>query len=216
MLLCDFANLEAEIRRMEAAGMAVLHLDVMDGRFVPNITYGMTIVRAVRSVTKLPIDVHLMIVEPQQYVDEFCDAGADIVTIHTEAMADPRPALEAIRNRGRLAGLAINPATPLASIEACLPLCDLVLTMSVVPGFGGQEFDEVALEKTAELVARTDVHPLLEIDGGVNSETIDRCVQAGCNLLVAGSAIFGQPDATAAARELADQATAAKQQAKKA
>ncbi len=195
---------------MEAAGMAVLHLDVMDGRFVPNFTYGMTIVRAVRRVTELPLDVHLMIVEPEKYVEEFCDAGADIVTIHAEAVADPRPTLESIRKRGRLAGLAINPATTLASVEASLPLCDLVLTMSVVPGFGGQEFDSVALEKTAELAARTDVHPLLEIDGGINSETIARCVAAGSDLLVAGSAIFGQADSTVAARQLAAQAVATK------
>jgi ribulose-phosphate 3-epimerase len=210
LLLCDFANLADEIRRMEQAGMPVLHLDVMDGRFVPNITYGMTIVRAVRQATELPIDVHLMIVEPQDYVQQFCDAGADIVTIHAEAVDDPRPVLETIRGCGRLAGLAINPATTLASIEASLPLCDLVLTMSVVPGFGGQEFDDVALAKTAELAARDDVAPLLEIDGGINASTIDRCVQAGSDLLVAGSAIFRQADSVAAARDLAQQARAAK------
>jgi ribulose-phosphate 3-epimerase len=208
LLLCDFANLEDEVRRMEDAGMAMLHLDVMDGRFVPNITYGMTIVEAVRRVTELPLDVHLMIVEPGDYAEAFCKAGANLVTFHAEAATDPRRVLEKIQSHGRLAGLAIDPETPLSKIEPSLAMCDVVLTMSVKAGFGGQSFDAVALEKTAELAARTDISPLLEIDGGVNSRTIDRCVEAGCELLVTGSAIFRQPDATDAARQLARQARA--------
>jgi ribulose-phosphate 3-epimerase len=194
LLLCDFSDLRREVEAVEAAGVPALHLDVMDGHFVPNISYGMPIVAAVRQSTKLPIDVHLMISGPAQYIEQFRTAGADSMTIHTEAVSDPRPVLEKIRSLGALAGLAVNPPTPLARIEASLPYCDLVLVMSVMPGFGGQAFDDEALSKLRELAARDDFHPLLEVDGGVAVGTIGRCAAAGAELFVSGSAIFHSGD----------------------
>jgi ribulose-phosphate 3-epimerase len=190
LLLCDFAHLDREVRAVEQAGARALHLDVMDGSFVPNITYGMPIVRAVRRSTNLPLDCHLMISRPAEFIDEFVDAGADVVTVHAEALDDPRPALDHIRRRDAVAGLAINPATPPESIAAALPLCDMVLCMSVHPGFGAQEFDPVALEKLRSLKAQRGDSLLLEVDGGVNAATIGACVQAGAQMLVVGSAIF--------------------------
>jgi ribulose-phosphate 3-epimerase len=209
LLLCDFADLKGEIRRLEEAGVAALHLDVMDGHFVPNLTYGLPIVEAVRGVTDLPLDVHLMIEEPARYLEQFRDAGADSLTIHVETVEDPRPVLDEIRSRGALAGLALNPPTPLPAIEASLPHCDLVLVMSVMPGFGGQEFDETALEKLRALGARTDHDALLEVDGGINTATIGDCVEAGAELLVAGSAIFRAGDYRSAVGELGALARAA-------
>ena len=189
LLLCDFGNLAAEVKAVEAAGARALHLDVMDGNFVPNITYGMPIVEAVRRSTQLPIDVHMMVARPADFVDEIIDAGADNVPIHQEATGDPRPVLEQIRRRGALASLAINPPTPVEAIAEALPLCDMVLCMSVMPGFGAQSFEEVALEKLRTLRSlRSDL--LLEIDGGVNAHTIASCTAAGAQMLVVGSAIF--------------------------
>jgi ribulose-phosphate 3-epimerase len=196
LLLCDFGRLADEVRAVEAAGARALHLDVMDGNFVPNITYGMPIVEAVRCVTDLPLDVHMMVAHPADFVDEFIDAGADVVTIHVEAVADPRPVLEQIRARGAAAGLAINPATPLEEIATSLPLCDMVLVMSVVPGFGAQEFEPVALEKLRALKAQYGDALVLEVDGGVNAETIADCTAAGAQMLVVGSAIFRRRDAS--------------------
>jgi ribulose-phosphate 3-epimerase len=208
LLLCDFANLQQEIERLEAAGVAALHFDVMDGHFVPNLTYGMTIVEAARRVTDLPFDVHLMIENPEEFIADFRAAGANIMTIHAEAVVDPRPVLEEIRSLGALAGLAINPPTPLADVEACLSYCDLILTMSVMPGFGGQEFDDAALAKLRELRGRDDVAALLEIDGGINAATVGKSAEAGAELLVAGSAIFRSDDYTAALRQMQDSAIA--------
>jgi ribulose-phosphate 3-epimerase len=190
LLLCDFGNLADEVRAVEAAGARALHLDVMDGNFVPNISYGMPIVEAVRRVTDLPIDVHLMIARPGEFVDEFIDAGADIVTIHAEAVDDPRPVLEQIRKRGAAASLAINPPTPLEAIADSLPLCDMVLVMSVMPGFGAQAFDPVALEKLRTLRGQYGERLVLEVDGGVNAATIGGCAAAGAQMMVVGSAIF--------------------------
>lgn len=189
LLLCDFAKLGEEVRAVEAAGAQALHLDVMDGVFVDNITYGMTIVAAVNSVSDLPLDVHLMIDNPVDHIDAFIDAGADSLTVHVEAK-NPRGALERIRERGASASLALNPSTPLAEAEDLLPLCDMVLAMSVHPGFGAQKFDPVALDKLTELRQRFGDELLLEIDGGVNARTITRCTAAGANMLVVGSAIF--------------------------
>jgi ribulose-phosphate 3-epimerase len=196
LLLCDFGNLEAEVRAVEAAGARALHLDVMDGHFVPNITYGMTIVEAVRKLTDLPLDVHLMISEPAKFVDAFVDAGADILTIHAEAVDDPAPVLRQIRKRGAAASLAINPPTPLELIAPSLPLCDMVLAMSVMPGWGAQVFDPVALEKLRALKAQQGNRLLLEIDGGINLKTVGLATAAGANMLVVGSAIFRRKDAT--------------------
>ena len=194
LLLCDFGNLEQEVRQLEAAGVRGLHLDVMDGHFVPNMTYGLTMVTALRKLTDLPLDVHLMISNPGDYLKKYVDAGADLLTIHAEAVDDPRPLLEEIRSLGAGAGLAINPATSVASIEASLPLCDLVLAMSVEPGYGGQKFDKTALEKLRDLRDRVSAETLLEVDGGVNTSTIAACGSAGAQLLVVGSAIFREPD----------------------
>ena len=140
LLLCDFGNLEAEVRRLEAAGVKALHLDVMDGHFVHNLTYGVPIVEAVRRITKMPLDVHLMISQPASYVDEFVDAGADAITFHVEAEGDPADISLSLRARGVLASIALNPPTPLEAIVPLLSLCDMVLVMSVMPGFGGQTF----------------------------------------------------------------------------
>ena len=195
LLLCDFGNLAREIELLEEAGVTALHLDVMDGVFVPNFTYGMTIVKAVRALTELPLDVHLMMVSPEKYLQQFVDAGADILTIHAEAVDDPRPVLDSIRDRGVGAGIAINPVTPVKDIAAALPHADLALVMSVVPGFGGQAFDETVLEKLGQIRATPggeDV--LLEMDGGINGDTIRKCTDAGCQLLVAGSSVFKQDD----------------------
>lgn len=194
LLLCDFANLEREVRRLEEAGIRALHLDVMDGVFVPNFTYGMTIVEAVRRITKLPIDVHLMMVEPQKYLKAFVDAGADVLTIHAEAVERPMDALLQIRELGVASGLAINPPTPLSAIEDSLSLCDMILVMSVNAGFGGQKFNPVALEKLSELRAKLGPEVLLEVDGGINAETIGAVRKAGADLFVVGSAIFGKGD----------------------
>jgi ribulose-phosphate 3-epimerase len=198
LLACDFGHLEREIRRVEEAGAKALHLDVMDGHFVPNLSIGIPIVEAARRATDLPLDVHLMIDNPHKYVEPFRAAGADGITIHVEVVQDPRPLLQEIRSLGAWAGLALNPPTPLSAIEQSLPYCDLVLVMSVMPGFGGQEFDETVLPKFRELSARDDVGALLEVDGGISPETIGRCAAAGAELFVAGTAVFRSDDYSAA------------------
>jgi ribulose-phosphate 3-epimerase len=202
MLLCDFGNLASEIEKLEAAGVAALHLDVMDGVFVPNFSYGMTIVHAVRTLTELPLDVHLMMVNPEKYVKQFYEAGASIMTIHAEAVADPVPVLESIRELGAMAGIAINPRTPVSSIENCLGHVDLALVMSVNAGFGGQEFDPSVLTKLDEIRELTAGAVILEIDGGINVDTIGSATQHGAELLVAGSAVFKQDDYAVAIEKL--------------
>src|SRR5688572_17980137 len=167
ILACDFGHLEREIELVEAAGAKALHLDVMDGHFVSNISFGIPIVEACRRATDLPLDVHLMIERPERFIDAFRTAGADGMTIHIEAVPEPRPVLEKIQALGAWAGVALNPPTPLSTIEASLPYCDLVLVMSVMPGFGGQHFDPVALTKLRALRARDDIDAFLEVDGGV-------------------------------------------------
>ncbi len=207
LLLCDFGNLERELEQLEQAGVHGLHLDVMDGHFVPNLSYGLPIVEAVRRLTDLPLDVHLMIANPGEYVRQFVEAGADVLTIHAEAVEDPRPLLEEIRAQGAGAGLAINPPTPIEKIETALSFCDLVLVMSVMPGFGGQAFDALALDKLRQLRSKLPREVLLEVDGGVNAETISACGEAGAQLLVAGSAIFRSTDYSEAVARLTQLAT---------
>jgi ribulose-phosphate 3-epimerase len=194
LLSADFGNLEREVRKLEAGGARALHLDVMDGCFVPNLTFGLPVVAGLRRLTDLPLDVHLMIREPSRYLQQFSDAGADCLTVHIEAVEEPRRVLEQIRDLGAAAGIALNPATPVQSLNGCLDLCDLVLVMSVPAGFGGQEFHEVALDKLAAVRKRADHQALLEVDGGVNETTIERCAAAGAQLYVAGSAVFGSDD----------------------
>lgn len=202
VLMCDFSNLEREVRRFEEAGATGFHLDVMDGSFVPNFTFGLPIVQAFRRLTELPLDVHLMIVEPARYIEPFFDAGADLLTIHIEAVQNPRPVLERIQELGAGAGIALNPATPVSAIESCLDLCDLALVMSVPAGFGAQQFDPVALDKLNRLRQVTEGRVMLEVDGGVNKTTIERCAAAGAGYFVVGSAITGLPDYGSGFREL--------------
>lgn len=204
LLLCDFGNLQREVERLEAAGVPGLHLDVMDGVFVPNFTYGMTVVSAIRKLTRLPLDVHLMMTRPDRYVRQFRDAGADILTFHVEAVDDPRPLLEEVRRLGAGAGLAINPQTEFDAVETALDSCDVLLVMSVGAGFGGQAFHPVALDRLRRARELAGERLLLGIDGGVNEETIGDCAAAGAQLFVVGSAIFKHPDYGAAIRRLAE------------
>ncbi len=206
LLLCDFGNLAAEVCALEDAGVRALHLDVMDGHFVPNLSYGLTIVEAVRGLTELPLDVHLMISNPEQYVERYFEAGADAITVHVEATRSPWELLEQIRATGAAAGIALNPPTPVEAIDALLDGCDLILVMSVMPGFGAQVFDEVALEKLRQLKARIRADAVLEVDGGVNTKTIAACAAAGADGFVVGSGIFrydNYADRVAELRELA-------------
>lgn len=206
ILMCDFGRIEEEIRRLEDAGVEALHLDVMDGHFVPNLSYGLPLVETFRRLTHLPLDVHLMIANPDQhdYLRRYRDAGADLLTIHAEAVAEPRAVLEQIRELGVLAGLAINPPTPVAAITNCLDVCDLVLAMSVMPGFGGQSFDRVAVAKLAELRRLVRPEVRLEIDGGINAATIADSAAAGAQWFVVGSAIFRSEDYRASVRQLTE------------
>ena len=202
ILQCDYGNLEREIARLEEAGARALHLDVMDGNFVPNLSFGFPVIESIRRRTSLPLDVHLMISNPTEYIHRYVDAGADLLTVHAEVLKDPCPVLEEIRSLGVGAGLAINPPTALGAISDSLPYCDLVLVMSVMPGFGGQTFDAVALEKLQTLRADRSHSFILEIDGGVNSENIRTCVESGADFLVVGSAITGQEDYKAGLKDL--------------
>ncbi len=202
LLSADFGNLEREVRQLEKIGVQCLHLDVMDGCFVPNLTFGLPVLEALRRLTDLLIDVHLMICQPERYLDRFYAAGADCLTVHIEGVERPERALQRIRELGAAAGIALNPATPISSIEGCLDSCDLVLVMSVPAGFGGQAFDEVAVEKLARTRILTGGEVLLEVDGGINVSTIERCAQAGAQLFVAGSAIFGSDDYGEAVHQL--------------
>ncbi len=203
LLQCDFGNLQREIERLEEAGIKALHLDVMDGHFVPNLSYGMPLVAAVRKLTQLPLDVHLMISAPEKFIPQFVDAGADCLTIHAEIDSDVAAVLTSIRSAGVLAGLALNPRTPLQMVEPILSACDLLLIMSVDAGFGGQAFNPIALDKL-RLAKQLAPDLLLEVDGGVNRKTIGSCREAGARLFVVGSAIFGQDDYQRALGELAD------------
>jgi ribulose-phosphate 3-epimerase len=202
LLACDFARIEREVARAEATGVAALHLDIMDGHFVPNLSFGLPVVEAVRRISRLPLDVHLMIENPGDYLERFRQAGADTLTIHAEAVSDPRPLLAEIQSLGAVAGLAVNPPTPLSVLDACLPHCDLLLVMSVMPGFGGQEFDRAALAKLQSLRDDRRASALLEVDGGVGVDTIAACAEAGADLFVAGTAVFHADDYGAAVDQL--------------
>ena len=208
LLMCDFANLAAEVRRLESAGVVALHLDVMDGSFVANLTYGMPVVAALREITDLILDVHLMIQRPGDFIAEFRDAGADIITFHAEADGSPREILAEIRSLGAAAGIALNPQTPVDDIVSVLDLCDLALVMSVPAGFGGQTFDRSVLRKLEWLRQQTADQLVLEVDGGVNTNTAGDCVRAGAHAVVAGSAILGKNDYTDAVGALRDSAMA--------
>ena len=202
LLACDFTCLGDEIRRVEDAGARMLHLDIMDGHFVPNLSIGLPVVEAVRRSTRLPLDVHLMIESPQRYVRRFRDAGADMLTVHIEVLPEPGAILEEIREMGAAAGLSLNPPTDVSTVEPYLDLCDLVLVMSVMPGFGGQTFEEVALDKLRRLDSLAGPRLLLSVDGGVNRDTIGRCTAAGANILVSGTALFEAEDYSQRLEEL--------------
>ena len=210
ILSADFAALGADIARVESAGADQLHVDVMDGRFVPNITIGPPVVAAIRKRTRLPLDVHLMIVEPERYVPEFVTAGADMVTIHLEACPHLQRALAQIRELGAKAGVALNPSTPASALEYVLDEIDLVLVMSVNPGFGGQSFIPSAHRKIREVRTLLGSRPVdVSVDGGVKAGLARSLAEDGASVLVAGSAIFGAADPGAALKAIRAAATAA-------
>ncbi|MDR3089796.1 MAG: ribulose-phosphate 3-epimerase [Desulfobulbaceae bacterium] len=205
ILSADFGRLAEEIAAVEEAGADLIHIDVMDGHFVPNITIGPLVVKAVKKAAKRPLDVHLMIANPNLYIDAFADAGADWLTVHVESGPHPHRLVGQIRARGCRPGLVLNPATPLTTLDYLLDEVDLVMLMSVNPGFGGQKFIESSLRKIAALRQEADRRELaldIEIDGGVAATTITRIAAAGANIFVAGSAIYGANDYRAAIQKL--------------
>jgi ribulose-phosphate 3-epimerase len=212
ILACNFSKLGDEVSAVERGGADVIHVDVMDGRFVPNITIGIPVVEALRKTTRLPLDVHLMIDRPEQYVEEFVRAGASRVLVHEEATAHLDRALALIREAGAEAGAVINPATPVVMLTEVLDKLDTVLVMSVNPGFGGQKFIPGAFEKIRQLNewrARYNGAFRIEVDGGVDEENVAELAQAGANTFVAGTSIFHKPDPAAATRHLRKLATEA-------
>ena len=207
ILSADFSRLGEEIRAVEAAGADVIHIDVMDGHFVPNITIGPLVVDAVRKITDLPLDVHLMITQPDRYIQDFVKAGADWITVHVEACTHLHRTVALIKDLGKIAGVVLNPATSLSTLDYILGDVDLVMLMSVNPGFGGQSFIPSTLEKSRLLRARLEEigsEAGIEIDGGVSPKTIAEIADAGVNIFVAGSAVFGSSDYKAVIGELKD------------
>ena len=197
ILSADFARLGDEVQAVDRAGADWIHVDVMDGRFVPNITIGPLIVEALRPVTSKPLDVHLMIVEPERYVPDFAKAGADNITVQVEACPHLHRNLSQIRDLGKKAGAVLNPSTPLDTLEYCLELCDLILIMSVNPGFGGQSFIPSQVDKIRQLRRMCDergLDPWIEVDGGIKGANAWQVIEAGANAIVSGSGVFGQAD----------------------
>lgn len=210
ILSSDFTRLAEAIKAVKEGGANILHVDVMDGRFVPNITIGLPVVKSIRKETDMTIDCHLMIVEPSRYAVKFVEAGADMVSVHVEADIHLQRTLVAIREAGGKSGIAINPATPLISLEEALPYADFILLMSVNPGFGGQSFIPEVYDKLKRLRVMIDERNLdtkIEMDGGIDATNIARLVDAGSEIFVAGSAIFGGGKPTEAVKELIDAAT---------
>lgn len=205
ILSADFARLGEEIKDVERGGADYIHVDVMDGHFVPNITIGPLIVEAIRPVTKLPLDVHLMIENPDQYIEAFAKAGADYITVHVEACRHLHRTIQLIKSTGVKAGVVLNPATPVDSLKHIIEDVDMVLLMSVNPGFGGQKFISSVLPKIRQVKELADSLNLdleIEVDGGVNEETAKLVIEAGANVLVAGSAVFNKEDREAAIASL--------------
>ncbi len=205
ILSADMAQLATDIGQIEKAGADWVHVDVMDGRFVPNITIGIPVVKALKKHTRMPLDVHLMIVEPERYVEDFVKAGADWLTVQAESTYHLFRTLQVIRNLGAKAGVALNPATPISAIEHVLEEVDMVLVMTVEPGFGGQKFIPAMLPKIASLAELVKLRQLpvdIQVDGGINKSTIGDAAQAGAKVFVAGTAVFGAPDVTQAVKDL--------------
>ena len=212
VLSADFTRLGEQLRELEAAGADFVHFDVMDGQFVPNISIGFPVLETIRAATRLPIDVHLMIVEPERYVERFIESGADSVTVHVEASVHLHRTIQMIAERGAMPGVTLNPATPLTAIEEVIPIVSQVLIMSVNPGFGGQTFIPSALERiqrAREWLDERNPHCRLEVDGGVKESNIGRVVAAGADTIVAGSAVFSPETSIAAAINALRKAAAA-------
>ena len=209
ILAADFGHLADDIARAEEGGATLLHLDVMDGHFVPNLTMGPAVVKAVRRATRLPLDVHLMIQNADLYVDAFADAGANWVSLHVEALPHLQRAVAHLRERGLKAGVALNPSTPLVSVEEIAPELDYVVVMSVNPGFGGQKFLPGSLDKVRrmrDLLRRRGLAAQIEVDGGVDEGNVKLLLEAGADVLVAGTSVFGEGDPAASARRLLEAA----------
>lgn len=205
ILASDFSNLESEISAMKKAGAELIHVDVMDGHFVPNITIGIPVVASLRKKTDLVLDVHLMISDPLTYAPQFADAGADIVVFHVESDSNPKAVIDAVKAKGKKVGISVKPKTPAESVFPYLDQVDMVLVMTVEPGFGGQKFMADMCPKISAIrneCARIGVTPDIEVDGGIDCGTIGQTVRAGANVFVAGSALFGKPDYTAAVAAL--------------
>jgi ribulose-phosphate 3-epimerase len=202
ILSADFARLADEVARVEAAGIEMLHLDIMDGHFVPNISFGASIVEKLRPRTKLFFDTHLMITDPAKYAEPFIKAGCDSLTFHIEVTTEPMEVADRIRSLGANVGLTLNPGTAVTTIRPVLPAVDMVLVMSVWPGFGGQKFIPSSLDKVREIRPLLQPGQRLEIDGGIDPETIAAAAAAGADTFVAGSAVFHTPDPVAAVREM--------------
>ncbi len=209
ILASDFSRLGEEILKVEKAGADMIHIDVMDGHFVPNITIGPPVVKKLRAVTKLPFDVHLMITNPDDYIDAFAEAGADNITVHVEACTHLNRTIQKIRQLGRRASVALNPATPLCTLDWILQDVDMVLLMTVNPGFGGQVYIESMtkkIEMLRQIVEEEGLKTDIEVDGGIDTENIYRVTKAGANVIVAGSTVYNAPDTSAIIRELRDRA----------